>query len=182
MNCLLLHSCKWRTFEGMKTLFLVRHAKSSWTQLHLPDIDRPLNERGYNDAHLVSKTMLHKTKLPDQMISSSAVRAMTTALIFARTFAYPEEKIQIESQLYETTVQDYLHVISRVSDEVQTLMIFAHNFTISEIVPYFLGNTFEEMPTCAILGIDIETDHWSDVRNSHGKQAFYLFPKMLKEA
>ena len=148
MNCLLLHSCKWRTFEGMKTLFLVRHAKSSWTQLHLPDIDRPLNERGYNDAHLVSKTMLHKTKLPDQMISSSAVRAMTTALIFARTFAYPEEKIQIESQLYETTVQDYLHVISRVSD----------------------------------LGIDIETDHWSDVRNSHGKQAFYLFPKMLKEA
>ena len=103
----------------MKTLFLVRHAKSSWTQLHLPDIDRPLNERGYNDAHLVSKTMLHKTKLPDQMISSSAVRAMTTALIFARTFAYPEEKIQIESQLYETTVQDYFCLLytSDAADE-----------------------------------------------------------------
>lgn len=165
----------------MKTLYLVRHAKSSWSQPDLPDIDRPLNERGYGDAHLMSKTLLHRIPVPEQFISSSAVRAMTTALIFARKFGYPVEKIQIESQLYETSVQDYLEVISRVPDGIQSLMIFAHNFTISEIVPYFLGNQLEEMSTCAVLGMSLDVEHWSEIRDAKGTQTLYLFPKMLKE-
>lgn len=166
----------------MKRLYLVRHAKSSWAQTELPDVDRPLNERGYGDAHLVSKTLLHHMQAPDLLISSSAVRAMTTALIFARNFGYPAEKLQIESQLYETSVQDYLEVLSRVTDQIESVMVFAHNFTISELVPYFLGATFEEMSTCSVLGINLDIEHWQDIRNAKGNRALYLFPKMLKEA
>lgn len=165
----------------MKTLYLVRHAKSSWSLNELPDIDRPLNDRGYGDAHLMSKSLLHKIQVPDLMISSSAIRATSTALIFARTFGYPVEKLQLEAQLYETKVADYLEVLSRVPDGVQNLMVFAHNFTISEIVPYFLGETIEEMSTCAVMGMDLEIDHWGDIKTARGNRALYLFPKMLKE-
>lgn len=165
----------------MKTLYLVRHAKSSWSLPELPDIDRPLNERGYHDAHLIGKKLHQQIKTPELMISSPAVRALTTALIFSRALGYPEENILIRSGLYETGLEDYFKVIAAVPESVGSLMLYAHNYTISEMAPRLLGAPFDEMSTCAVLSIDFAVDKWEDIAIAPGTQGFYIFPKLFKE-
>ena len=112
----------------MKKIFLIRHAKSDWNNPEIKDIERPLNDRGYSNANQMSKGF--KT-IPDLIVSSPAIRAISTALIFAGNLNYDPNKIQIRKELYETSVKDYLSVIHQLDDQYNTMMLFAHNPTIS---------------------------------------------------
>ena len=100
----------------MKTLLLIRHAKSDWTFPGLADIDRPLNERGYRDAPLVADELIKTKHIPDLIITSPAVRAATTAMIMARKFEYDPATIQLEKRLYETTPKEYMRILNNISD------------------------------------------------------------------
>src|SRR4051812_32340757 len=102
----------------MKTLYLIRHAKSSWDLNDLPDIDRTLNERGFRDAHLMGGKLLDKGVKADLIISSPANRAISTALIIARKIEYLEDKIVLRKNLYETSGREYINEISLVNDNV----------------------------------------------------------------
>src|SRR5688572_13126040 len=108
----------------MKTLYLVRHAKSDWQHETLTDIDRPLNERGYKDAHLISLYLRSQHLKPGIIITSAAIRAMSTALIFARNLDYPAEKINVSTALYESGPAAYLDVIRKTSPEFAVVMLF----------------------------------------------------------
>jgi phosphohistidine phosphatase len=157
----------------MKTLYLIRHAKSDWDNPLLRDIERPLNNRGYADAN----TMARRLKTPDLIISSPAVRALSTALIFARHVNYEVNSICIKQELYDTSVKDYLTVIKNIPDTVETVFLFAHNPIISNTAESLSKGLPNEMPTCSIAGISFAVDSWSSVKHKSGDLILFDYPK-----
>jgi phosphohistidine phosphatase len=165
----------------MKTLFLVRHAKSSWANETISDIDRPLNERGYADAKMVSMHLFQKNFIPEIIFSSPAVRALTTALIFSRTLNYSEEKIVIEKKLYESKTEDYLECIASVNDNFQSAMFVGHNNNMDEVAHFLCPSFADEMKTCAVLGIVFNADSWKNILPQNSSLQLFVIPSHLKE-
>lgn len=161
----------------MKTLYLVRHAKSDWENGTILDIERPLNERGYSNANMMSKAFKSKFSNPDVIISSPAIRAMTTALIFSRNIGYNADLIQIKTNLYETNKNEYLTIVSKMDDQYDSMMLFAHNPTISDFADMLCQALPFEMSTCAIAGIKFEINSWQDLKGKKGELFLFDFPK-----
>ncbi len=156
----------------MKQLFLIRHAKSDWTNPELKDIERFLNERGYANANMMAAKFNYK---PDLIITSPAIRAMSTALIFARNIKYNANKICIKPELYESSVKDYLSVINSIDNSHDTVLLFAHNPTISDVAQHLTQALPMEMPTCAIAGIKFDVTDWKKVKE--GELFLFDYPK-----
>lgn len=160
----------------MKTLYLVRHAKSSWNIDTIADMDRPLNERGYTDAQAMAKRMKKKGH-PGVLVSSPAIRAVSTALIFSRILETSPSAIQLHSLLYDTGPRQYLQVISALPDEHASAYIFGHNPVITETANMLAGTHLIDMATTGIVGIEFEVMTWKKVNEAHGRMIFYDFPK-----
>ena len=111
----------------MKLLYLARHAKSSWKNMDLSDIDRPLNKRGKKDAPFMGKILSKKGINPDLIISSPAKRARKTALVIAEEISYPINSIQYEDNVYESSSRELLEFVKSIDDEYNSVMIFGHN-------------------------------------------------------
>ncbi len=161
----------------MKTLYLIRHAKSDWSVDHLSDIDRPLNERGYGDAHKMSLVLREKKIAPDLIISSSAIRAISTALIFCRNLNYDTKIIFINKTLYNTSSKEYLHCISKTDNKHQTVFLFGHNPTITNTANELTNVLTEEMPTCCVAGISSTVDTWEAFVKNTNILSYFDFPK-----
>jgi phosphohistidine phosphatase len=161
----------------MKTLFLVRHAKSEWANENLSDIDRPLNARGYKDAHFMSEQFKKNKLMPDLMITSPAIRATSTALIFSRNFNYDCAAIQLKMMLYETTEKEYLKIISETDNSKNSLMLFAHNPTLTMLSNRLTKPFTENIPTCGIVGIQFKIKEWKEIMTATGELFLYDFPK-----
>lgn len=159
----------------MKTLYLVRHAKSDWENTSLKDIERHLNERGYSNANSMSTLFKSKLNAPDLIISSPAIRAISTALIFARNLNYNANNLSIKQELYESSVTEYLEVIAQIDNSFQSVMLFAHNPTISLLADELSKSLAMEMPTCAIAGIRFDTDDWKKAKK--GELFLFDYPK-----
>ncbi|HNQ60762.1 MAG TPA: histidine phosphatase family protein [Bacteroidia bacterium] len=147
----------------MKKIYLVRHAKSSWSNSNLPDIDRPLNERGYRNAHEMAHYLKVKKYDVGPFISSTAIRAITTALIFSRAGLISQNQVNLAPDLYESSPDTYLRIIREQSDEHATIFIFAHNPTISEFSGLLCGDQGYDMSTCDVVVIEIPVEKWADV-------------------
>lgn len=160
----------------MKTLYLVRHAKSSWNIDGIDDIERPLNERGYTDAHAMAKRLSKKVH-PGIIVTSPAIRAVSTALIFSRVFETAASAIQIHPLLYDTGSKQYLQVISALSDEYSSAFLFGHNPIITEAANMLAGTQLVDMATTGIVGVEFEVMTWKKVNEAHGRMIFYDFPK-----
>lgn len=163
----------------MKTVYLVRHAKSDWENPNLSDIERPLNERGYSNANSMSLWFNEKQDSPDLIISSPAIRAITTSLIFARNLNYDSNLINIKKELYESTVKDYLSVITKTDEQYKSVMLFGHNPTISSFAESLCKAIPMEMSTCAIAGIHFDCKKWNDLRTTKGDLFLFEYPKKL---
>lgn len=161
----------------MKTLFLVRHAKSEWANENLLDIDRPLNARGYRDAHFMSKQLKKNNLIPEQIITSPAIRATSTALIFARNLNYDCTNIVLDKMLYETSEKEYLKHISTTNNSINSLMVFAHNPTLTILANGLTKAFTENVPTCGIVGIRFKIKEWKEIKTSSGDLFLYDFPK-----
>ncbi len=163
----------------MKKIYLVRHAKSSWSNHTLPDIDRPLNERGYANAHDMAEFLMRTGHKADVFLSSTAIRALSTALIFSRKGLINEEKIQLVPSLYETTAQEYLSVINKQDDRFSSLFLFAHNPTISEVFNLLGSGMEEELTTCNVGIVEFSVEFWAEVNSGVGKKAGVFTPATL---
>lgn len=161
----------------MKTLFLVRHAKSEWANENLEDIDRPLNARGYKDAHFMSEQLKKNKIIPDLMIASPAIRVTSTALIFARNLNCDCATIQLKKMLYETTEIEYLNIISETDNSKNSVMLFAHNPTLTMLSNRLTKPFTENIPTCGIVGIQFKIKDWKEIANATGELFVYDFPK-----
>ena len=165
----------------MKKLYLVRHAKSSHDNNTLPDIERTLNKRGLRDAPYMAKLMKKKGVTPTLFISSPAVRALTTAKLFAAEMNYNKEEILIDPVLYSFIADQILAFIAETQIQAESVMLFSHNPTITEIVNFFTGEQIFSMPTCAIAAIQFDVEKWSEVGYHKGKLIFMEYPKLHKD-
>ncbi len=162
----------------MKTLLLLRHAKSSWADENMADFDRSLNERGQKDAPRMGKLLAQKGFTPELIITSAAKRAAATAELVAQAAGY-EGDIQRHEQLYLAEPGEYVVVARQVNDQVNCLMLVGHNPGIEELVEW-LGGEEERMPTAALACFQLPIDHWRDLKPEQKYELAHLWrPKEL---
>ena len=150
----------------MKTIFLLRHAKSSWNDPGLADFDRPLNERGKKAAPFMGKLMQEKGFAPEIIVTSPAVRARTTASLVkeAGRLAGP---LTFEPAIYEASPQGIRQVVSELSDSIKSVLIVGHNPGMEGFIRYLTGR-MEPMPTAALAVIPMDIDRWDNISEGCG--------------
>ncbi|MFM9908848.1 MAG: SixA phosphatase family protein [Chitinophagaceae bacterium] len=163
----------------MKTVIIVRHAKSSWADIAMADFDRPLNDRGKKDAQEMAAKLKKKGISIDFFISSPAKRAKKTAQLFAGEFEYPKEKILFLPQLYHAGVSDFIEVIYKLPDTVNTIILFSHNPGITEFVNCLTDTKIDNMPTCAAYAVTLNCNNWVDFEQAKKKFSFLEYPKAV---
>ncbi len=163
----------------MKTLFIVRHAKSSWTDRALADVDRPLKGRGVNDAYSTSEWLRQNDTIPQLIISSPATRALHTAMIFARNFDIDFSAIRIDAKLYEGNAKHYVKCINAIDDRVSSAMVFGHNPSITSFTNRLADRSVTHVPTTGVACLTFDVKQWQDVQ-SEGKLLFFDYPKLRK--
>lgn len=165
--------------QCMKTLFLVRHAKSSWDTPGLRDFDRPLNDRGMHEAPQMARLLQQRGIKPDLLVSSPAKRALTTARFFAQTFGIEEEAIDRRPAIYEASVRDVLEIIGKLPESASVAMIFGHNPTFTDLANRFSDDFIDNVPTAGIVHLESTADTWASLYevNTHVKGLY--FPKEI---
>lgn len=161
----------------MKTLFLVRHAKSSWDDMRLADFDRPLASRGFRDAPEMGRRLAAQNILPDLILSSPANRAFSTATIIARSIDYDLDKIETRQDIYLAGVRTLVSQIQSVPDKINKLMMFGHNPGFTDLANYLSGSNILNVPTAGVVCIEFQLDKWSMVDKNSGRLKFFDYPK-----
>lgn len=161
----------------MKSLLLIRHAKSDWGDPLLKDIDRPLNDRGKRDAPLMAHRLLDKKTNIDAFISSPAKRARKTAELFAKEYQRKKEEILFVKELYLAEPAVFFDVISRVSDDYDSIAIFSHNPGITDFANMLTSARIDNIPTCGIFAIKPGIKKWKDFSDLENEFYFFDYPK-----
>jgi len=165
----------------MKTIYFLRHAKSSWKDAELSDIDRPLNKRGRENAPLIGRLMRKLKVKPQLIISSPSKRTMTTALIVADKIGYQEKNIKIDMDLYGANVAQVVQLIHHLDDTLKNVMLVGHNPSFTLIVDYFTGKPIDNLPTSGFVQINFDVKSWRDVKAKNGEMILFEYPKKMAE-
>jgi len=161
----------------MKTLFLVRHAKSSHALSGQLDIERPLHERGIHDAEMMAHRLLLKKFSFDAFVSSPAKRALATCHLFAKAFNMQPSHIMIEKKLYEAGSETFYEVVNNMDDHFSSVALFSHNPGISYFVHSLDSKIKDGMPTCGVFGVEADIDAWKEFKQADKKFLYFDFPK-----
>lgn len=164
----------------MMNLFLCRHAKSSWSEPGLADKERPLNERGKNDAPLIGNILKNKQEFPDLIISSPAKRALKTAKLIAEKLDYKTKNIEVNKNLYMAGINEFIDVISNINKDHKNVMLFSHNYGITDFANYISNSDIQNIPTCGIVKISFVIKNWQEIQNTKGNLQYFIYPKMFK--
>jgi phosphohistidine phosphatase len=163
----------------MKTVYLVRHAKSSWDYPHLEDRDRPLKGRGIRDAHLMAAWLAEDLESAPRMISSPATRALHTAMIFARNFEKSLDSIRTCESLYETSVDGLRSFLRQLPDADNEVMVFGHNPSHTAFLNRCVEPLIDNVPTAGIACLRFDVRAWKDL-DFDAELLFFDFPKNHK--
>lgn len=163
----------------MKMLYLVRHAKSDWSNLFLRDFDRPLNARGEYSAPLMGEYLSKQGIKPDLILSSPALRAKTTAITLAEKLSYPIESISYLPSLYESDVNTILAIIRTISENIETLFIVAHNPEVTECINFITNAEIDNVPTCGVAAIRLNENSWDRVGSNSAELISLDTPKKI---
>jgi len=161
----------------MKTLMLLRHAKSDWDDSSLADFDRPLAARGKRDAPRVGKSLRKRGVFPDLIISSPAVRAKTTIDAVTKSAKLGNE-VQFDASIYGASSGELMRIIRRWRDDISCSLLVGHNPGFEELL-YRLTGSRDRMPTAALACIEFEIDSWEDIEEGKGRLAWLVTPKQL---
>ena len=163
----------------MKTVIMVRHAKSSWEEQGVSDFDRPLNNRGKRDAPEMAQR-LKKRNIPiDLFISSPAKRAKKTSELFAEEFNYQKDNIFFVKELYLADADNFSSVISHSPSSANSIIIFSHNPGITAFVNSLTAVKINNMPTCAAFAVSANCNNWSEFDRAEKEFIFFDYPKAL---
>lgn len=160
-----------------KSLFLIRHGKSTWGYENVSDMDRPLKNRGIRNAYEMSALLLEKKIQPDLIISSPASRALHTAVIICGQLKCSYNQIRIEELMYFSEEYAILDFIKNTSDAISYLMLVGHNPIISNLANMFFKNQVDYMPTTAVAEFTFETNSWSRISRDKVIHESYNFPE-----
>jgi len=164
----------------MKTLYLVRHAKSSWKYTNLDDFERPLNNRGRKNAPFMGKVLKKLKVAPDLVISSPANRASTTARMIAAAINYPLGNIRYSEAIYEFSEKALIHVVKQINDAVNKAMVVGHNPALNGLANYIGDQPIGNIPTCGAICVELDISSWAKLNAHCGKLKFFEFPKKQK--
>lgn len=166
----------------MKTVYFIRHAKSSWKDMSLKDFDRPLNKRGKRDAPFMAQKLVEFGVAPDAIISSPANRALTTAKHFAKALSILSANFIQEPAIYEAYATTVLKIIQTQSSQFSTLLVFGHNPAFTMIANMFKGGRhIDNVPTCGIVKVEAAVKTWKDFTPEEGMVKAFYFPKQYFE-
>jgi phosphohistidine phosphatase len=161
----------------MKTLILVRHAKSSWDDPSVKDFDRPLNERGKKDAPEMAKRLKEKGIVLDHIVSSPAKRARRTAREFAQEYDIKKGKIELVDDLYAAGAPAFESTVAKLPDSAKAVALFSHNPGITDYANTLTNTRVDDMPTCALFAVQADIKQWKDFSTAEKKFLFFDYPK-----
>lgn len=162
----------------MKDIFLLRHAKSDWSDSTLNDFDRPLNNRGLRNAPFMGSLFLQKHGLPDYVVLSPAKRVQETYRLFAETWPYTGEVINnqyIYDWHYES--KKLLNLLEDLPEPYSRILLIGHNPGISQLITLLTGECNIHMPTCAWAHIKLEISAWKHITSGCGELLDFEYPK-----
>ncbi len=163
----------------MKTLLLVRHAKSSWDNTILKDFERPLNERGKHDAPLMAKRIKDNKIEIEAFVSSPAKRAKKTAALFMNEFGVKAKNLILVPSLYEAALENFYETVEHLKGKYDTVALFAHNPGITDFINSLQCSSVYDMPTCGVYAVKIKTKKWEEFREAEKEFLFFDYPKNL---
>ncbi len=159
-----------------KRLILIRHAKSDWGNSDLRDFDRPLNKRGKTNAPEMAERLVNQQIIPDQIVSSPALRAITTAKVFASAWQISTEQIKLEPNIYEANVRTLLSIVNNFDHKHNQIALFGHNPGLTDLVNYLAAH-LDNIPTCGIVMLEFPFDDWQMISADTGKVLIFDYPK-----
>lgn len=161
----------------MKTLTILRHAKSSWKDASLSDHDRPLNKRGERDAPIMASRIQQAGIRPSLILSSPAVRAWTTAKVIAQEISYPIEFLQRDDRLYNAGVRRIIDVLAQQDVGFNSIMIVGHNPGFTDFANYLVPGLTRNIPTCGVVSVTVDSDDWNFKTHKNAEIVTYDYPK-----
>ncbi|MCY7290618.1 MAG: histidine phosphatase family protein [Ferruginibacter sp.] len=162
----------------MKTLIIIRHAKSSWANIGEKDFDRPLNERGKKDAPEMAEKLLTTNLKINAFVSSPAKRARKTCKAFMEVYGVEKDAIILLDELYDAPASTFYNVTANLNNNYNSIALFAHNPGISVFVNSLCKNVdIDEMPTCAVFAVQIPIEDWKDFETAEKTFLFFKYPK-----
>ena len=160
-----------------RTLILVRHAKSSWKHEGLSDFERPLNNRGLKNAPEMGKRLVDINFAVDTIISSPALRAITTAELIAKELDFNIQKIEQNAQIYEASLTTLIDLVSGLDNNYHRVMLVGHNPGFTVLCNYLSDARIDNMPTCSIAKVHFDTDRWDSISEHAGSLIDFDYPK-----
>lgn len=162
----------------MKNLYLIRHAKSDWSDNSLSDFERGLNRRGEKAILTMAEVLKEKKIMPDLILSSSAKRAKLTAKGLAKNIGY-KGKIKYSDALYMAEPEEVISMIKEIEDQYDTVYIVGHNPETTELTDLMLDEYIDNVPTLGIVALNISIKHWGKIKSEKVKLDFFIYPKMF---
>lgn len=161
----------------MKKLLIIRHAKSDWGNPDTADFDRPLNARGKKNTHEMARRLLKKGIVPQFILSSPALRAISTAADFADTWGIKKKAIGIEKHIYEASVSRLISIINNLDNQYDFVAIFGHNPGLTELLIALCECDIYNIPTCGTALVEFPFDDWQMLSKGAGDLKLYDYPK-----
>lgn len=161
----------------MKTITLLRHAKSSWSHNQLADRERPLNERGERDAPEMASRIMEAGIRPSLILSSPAVRAWQTAKAVATRISYPVEFLQRDEQLYHADVDSILEVLRKQEAAFNSILLVGHNPGFTDFANHLVPGLTSNVPTCGLVSVNFDAEDWDLAAVRNAKLVLFDFPK-----
>jgi len=162
----------------MKTIYFNRHAKSDWSNEGLKDFDRPLNQRGLRDAPVMGKRLVDRKEHIEVFMSSPANRAISTARLMAESVGFDIAKITQIDRLYLPSIKDFLQSVAEIDEGYESIILFAHNPGITDVVEYLSNESLGNIPTCGIAKIEFPSaSTWKEISGGTGNLVFFDYPK-----
>lgn len=164
----------------MKTLYILRHAKSDWSVPGQDDTDRPIREKGIKRTGLIIKYMISRNEKPDLIMSSHALRAVETSKLIARGMNYPVKNILVNPRIYYWNEEQLGNVFYELDEELSSLLIVGHNPAFTNFANLYLQKPIEYLPTSGLVCVKFNIEKWQDLDRTKVTDSFAVFPKMLK--
>ncbi len=165
----------------LKTLILIRHAKSSWDNSDLSDFERPLNDRGKKDAPIMADRLHERGIKVDAFISSPAKRAKKTAEQFAKRYKKEGTDLMLKTELYMAGEETFLKLLEKLDDRLDCVAMFSHNPGITDFANSLADVSIDNIPTCGIFAVSIDANKWNKSRDAKKKFLFFDYPKATVE-
>jgi phosphohistidine phosphatase len=161
--------------HSIRTLYLLRHAKAAKSTPVITDIDRPLNETGIRESYDMSHELFTNGEIPQLIVSSTATRAISTALIFQRVLNIPDESVEVTTKLYEIDLNDLYEFMVALDDRYHSVMLVGHNPAFSYLASK-LDPAIIHMPTCSIIKFEFNVEKWRHCSYLNANQNLFIFP------